>query len=307
MAEHSKRYFRLNELEKQFGILPDDIRYHVEAKKLHFSFLLPPSRILIGKTTPTGFVGYGAGYYEGLVTVSPATSLTLFQKETATCDAVFLRQATNITRWQADYPFSIPKPNKLMRDWNAQSLNAAQEQLLTAKPYPKEVASGYAQLADTMDMLISMGDQKKDVTNPFSQVVDKQGSLAFDYRPFEFFLSDACLLREDLQRLNLIGSDTASKPQAAQLSAQTEGNSSKPNRSTNQINDLIKNLIGLYPTKSAAALWKILQEDFEDNDDIDPGSILDEVGDTELYWTDSRGQEKRLAYKTFRNKVSEYK
>jgi len=307
VAVHSKRYFRLNELEKQFGILPDDIRYHVEAKKLHFSFLLPSSHVLIGKTTPKGFVGYASGYYEGLITVSPAISLSLFQKETVKCDAVFLRQATNITRWQTDYPFTMPKPNKLMRDWNAQDLDVAQQQLLTAKPYPKEVASGYAQLADTMDMLISMGDHKKDVTNPFSKVVNKQGALAFDYKPFEFLLSDACLLREDLARLNLIGSDTTSKPQATRLSTQTEGNSSKPNRSINQINDLIKNLIGLYPTKSAAALWKILQEKFEDNDEIDPSSILDEVGDSELYWTDNRGQEKRLAYKTFRNKVSEYK
>lgn len=300
-----KSYYRFKELLQHFNITSDELLYNVENHSLRLSFMVENLDLLVGRYKNDMFVGFGIGSYYGPVSVDRATSIKLFSEGKAKCTDVFIRK-NGFKTYSSEYPFDVKIPNSLIKAWLPVTPSEFGTASVSAKLNAHQGASPTAAAHEIFSALKQFS-QDKSAEIPTLDKLNRFPDKAIYIDDFKFVLEQSCFLSQDLHKLNLIGSDTASKPQAVRLSAQTEGNSSKPNRSTNQINDLIKNLIGLYPTKSAAALWKILQENFEDNDDIDPGSILDEVGDTELYWTDSRGQEKRLAYKTFRNKVSEYK
>ena len=65
--------------------------------------------------------------------------------------------------------------------------------------------------------------------------------------------------------------------------------------------------IKLYPTIGASALWEYLRGNHEEDESLDPESIICEVGRDELTWIDGTNTEKTMTKKRFRNMVSEEK
>lgn len=307
-----KLYYRFKELLQNYNITTDELLYQVENYHLKLSFIVESQKLVVGKYSQGNYNAFGIGCYSGPVSVDRATSIKLFATGKAKCTDVFVRM-NRFGDYSSQYPFDANLPDRVVNAWHPTNPIDFGTGAVIGKLNPRQGPSGAAAAREILSAFSQFAQDNNTKIPSIAELNGLKDEVIYT-DDFKFSIEQACVMSSDLKRVGLLGQQSASKPHytsphTASLSAAPNPNrlAGKPKRSVNQINALVKNLIGLYPTKSAAALWKILQDKAEDNDLIDPTSILDEVGESELYWTDSRGNEKRLAYKTFRNKVSEFK
>lgn len=226
-----KAYYRLNELQHHHGITADEIRFLVEQKRLRLSFLLQGISLIVGTRGKQGFIGQGSATVDAIASVDISESLALLSRGKVTTKTVYLRQAS-FQGYSSAYPFKTQAPNSEIIEWQATELSTIKQGVIVAKNFPREQQSSAAAMSDIFKMFSG------DATPPdyLKEKIKKNGDTDLYCDEFKLSLSDACLFADDLKRLDLLGSDTASKPHSSKLKEQHGSADGKPNRSTAEPN-----------------------------------------------------------------------
>lgn len=68
-----KKYYRLSELEKTFGISVDDAHYLNSETDVSFCVFCPISDVILGGYRKGKFVGFSCASYSGLISLEEST------------------------------------------------------------------------------------------------------------------------------------------------------------------------------------------------------------------------------------------
>ena len=285
-----QQYYRLGELNRTFGLSLENLRYMVENDQIRLLFKTARAKYLIGLLgAQNQFSGFGSAYYSGFISITKADQLTLITKNKVHCSKMWLLQESDIKRLDDDYPYKLSPPNQYIQEWIKKDAIEASDNVW-AIPYLTEhngLGRGIVSLiADLAGKQVSESDA----------AINKLPEYTLTTSPLILTHDDICLSRQTLVRRGII-SDEKVKPQTKPDKRRTENASLR----------LVQNLIKLYPTIGASALWEYLRENHEEDESLDPESIICEVGRDELTWIDGTNTEKTMTKKRFRNMVSEEK
>ncbi|WP_105175255.1 hypothetical protein [Pseudoalteromonas sp. T1lg122] len=76
-----KKYYRLSELEKAFGISFDDAHYLNSETDVSFCIFCPTSDVTLGDYRKGKFVGFGCALYSGLISLDKSQQTELFENK----------------------------------------------------------------------------------------------------------------------------------------------------------------------------------------------------------------------------------
>ncbi|WP_158972632.1 hypothetical protein [Paraglaciecola sp. L3A3] len=294
-----QEYYRLDEL----GLPLSKVRYLVEQSKLDLHVYVDNLKIVYGGYFKgKGFVGFGYGYYRGLIKLYRNDQLEVLKKSKISLIHFSIVDAANIIKHSTKYNFTIKYPNKYLYDWQPKDLSFLIGNELAGKIYPIE----------GLDSLRMMSDSIKNYRN--QQISDNtlSGEKDFNRTKVTFpktltvighriKIEDIVILHDEFERVRLPNDI----PHVHPIAAKPDNVDSL--RTESAFKRLVKNLIQLHPQKGGTALWDHLYEHHESDESLDPESILDEVGRDELTWIDVKNIQRTITKKTFRNMVSEEK
>ena len=285
-----QQYYRLGELNRTFGLSLEYLRYMVENDQIRLLFKTAHAKYLIGLiSAQSQFSGFGSAYYSGFISITKADQLTLITKNKVHCSKMWLLQQSNIKRLDDVYPYKLSPPNQYVQEWIEKDCLEASDNVW-AIPYLTEhngLGRGIVSLiADLAGTQVSESDA----------AINKLPEYTLTTSPLILTHDDICISRQALIRLGIVNDE--------KVNAKTQPDKS---RTENASRSLVQNLIKLYPTLGASALWDYLRKNHEEDESLDPESIICEVGRDELTWVDGTNTEKTMTKKRFRNMVSEEK
>jgi hypothetical protein len=312
-----KDYYRLEELEVKFGISKNDVLYLVEQNKIRLAFYREAVNYLIGGWLDEGFIGCGAVSYEGMVTVQQDVGLELFAKEKADTLNFQLCERDNINYLTGEYPFSVPLPNGFLCKWSAKGLEDIKRERIPARVYPSESASLIWILTNTLKTIDAMKFQGEN-TEGFNALAEYPKKVLMGTSA-TLNLTDACLLRSDLEALGLMSTDNSVKhynilqnsPPSLELLVDAI-QSSEPERLTkfdNDFDELLAKILQDNKGVKQKEIMRILTEEARSEEDIrkyDTRNILLDEVEGKIVWQDfgSTKQEKYYSSKTIANRIT---
>lgn len=335
-----KLYYRLTELNSDFAINIDHIRYAIEHDGLGLSFYLKSAKCLFAVQSEKGFLLLGSGYIRGLLTLSSSSSLELLRGESISVDYARVHSSDSISHWESTNPFDSTIPKQLGLSWRPTDLKKAKAFKLFAKPYPdekknvqdmfKQIFTGLSQFQkeDNRPSEDFISEKVKGITNSF-----------LSPQKFSIGLADACISTSSLKFFGLNDLlNSTSKPHEEQLERSNDSTSMsdndtaikpyrlshQPNSSSEPVLDyysrgslckkLVWHLKSMHPSKGAAYFWKLLhasQENEELMDTLDPDGDIYEIEKDTIYWNipskfNSEDIDKTTGRRRFENVVSDW-
>jgi hypothetical protein len=315
-----KDYYRLEELESKFSISKNDVLYLVEQNKIRLAFYRQAVNYLIGGWLNDGFIGYGAVNYEGMVTVQQDVGLKMFAKGKVDTINFQLCERDNIHYLTGKYPFSIPLPNDFLCKWSAKSLEDIKWERIPARVYPSESESLLWMFADTMKNFAAMksqGEKTEDANDFMEQNLAKHPKKVLGGTSVKLNITDACVLRSDLEALGAISIDKSvphhnvlqnSLPSSALLVDVAQA----PRRRTefdNDFDELLSEILQTNKGIKQKEIMRILTEEARSEEDTrkyDTRNILLDEVEGKIVWQDfgSTKQEKHYSSKTIANRIT---
>ena len=319
----NQRYFRLQELLHHYNITSDQIRYHIEQNQLCFSFFLEATSVLVGKLSGSDFIGYGQSYIKGLVSIGSKQSKQLFNKQKVSCKYAFIREVI-FENHGHNYPFSIETPNAEISEWLPYNVKDLPQTGLSVKRSPRMQPSTAKLGVQFFEFLKTFGTNNEDIPNPMQGALEREGEQTLYSDDFVFTKQDACILVEDLVRLDLLGQNSASKPYSTWPNTITPSEAPNPNRldqrnipqfqyPNSRSARLAERLIGYAPDEKSDALWSIVRKAMRDDellDLIDPEREVLEITPDTLFWNvpdTAPTKDRKLSRTSFKNTVSKVK
>ncbi|WP_289029671.1 hypothetical protein [uncultured Paraglaciecola sp.] len=285
-----QNYYRLAELDREFGLSLGKLRYLIENNELDLLFNRGIGKCLIGSVDSKGrFVGYGVANYTGIFSPQKNDQLTLIIKGKVECTKLRIAQNQHIQRLSDEYPYILPTPNSTIADWQ-QKDQIADNENIWAIPYLRETDG---LMRGLFGLLTNRDDNIIETVN---ETINKLPDKTLIPKPLVLTFEDITVARATLIRLGLIDENSV-KHVIERKSVRTE----------NAFKRLVQNLIQLYPQKGGTALWNYLYEHHNSDESLDPESILCEIGRDELTWVDSKNIERSITKKRFKNIVAEEK
>lgn len=285
-----QNYYRLDELDREFGLGLGKLRYLIENNELDLLFNKQIGKCLIGSVNSKGgFIGHGVANYSGVFSPQKKDQLTLIVEGKVGCTNLRILQNQKIQRLSDEYPYFLPTPNSIIYDWQT-NVQLADNAKIWAMPYLEETDGVMRGL---FNLLAGFGDGPTAAVDKTIQRLPEKTLLT---NPVALTLQDIIVTRNTLIELGLID-DNNTKSAPVIENPRTE----------NSFKRLVQNIIQLHPQKGATALWNYLYEYHESDETLDPESILDEIGRDELTWIDAKNIARTVTKKRFRNMVSEEK
>lgn len=311
-----KNYYRLEELEPKFGISQSDIRYYVEQGRLALAVFLPIQRYVFGGWEAGKFVGVGVGDYQGIARLSLADSMAVYVNESIQVSAVSVPNTGGISHWSGEYPFSVTTPNDVMHKWLVVSdLKRITWPFIAAKPFPKEIDSGWAVVKSLLDtvseqaltannMMSNPADKPtSDKREQFGEFVKNKPQRVLKHIGITLGLKDACVLHADLNALELV-----KDPRPERSSIVTEATDDDKSVRRTQFAELLISVLQKYPSAKAKDIWKILESECvlsEGEREFDHHNILVDVSAEEVAWKSRyTGETSYTKFTSFNNTVS---
>jgi hypothetical protein len=318
-----KDYYRLEELESKFSISKNDVLYLVEQNKIRLAFYRKAVNYLIGGWLNDGFIGYGAVNYEGMVTVQRDVGLKMFAKGKVDTINFQLCERDNINYLTGKYPFSIPLPNDFLCKWSAKSLEDIKWERIPARIYPSEGPSGMWMIADTLKTFVaikSQGEKTEEINALTEQHYGQYPKKVLRGQSVTLNITDACVLRSDLDALGLMSIDpSTSRQNVLQNSLPSSAllvdviQPSEPERLTefdNDFDELLSKIMQANRGIKQKEIMRILTEEARSEEDTrkyDTRNILLDEVEGKIVWQDfgSTKQEKLYRSKTIANRLTE--
>jgi hypothetical protein len=315
-----KDYYRFEELESKFDITVNDVLYLVEQNKIRLAFYRQAVNYLIGGWLNDGFIGYGVVNYEGMVTVQRDVGVKIFAKGKVDTMNFQLCERDNINYLTGKYPFSIPLPNDFLCKWSTKSLADIKWERIPARIYPSEGVSGMWMIADTIKTfaaLKSQGEKTEENNELVERHNGKYPKNVLRGTSVTLNITDACVLRSDLEALGAISIDKSvphhnvlqnSLPSSALLVDVAQA----PRRRTefdNDFDELLSEILQANKGIKQKEIMRILTEEARSEEDTrkyDTRNILLDEVEGKIVWQDfgSTKQEKHYSSKTIANRIT---
>ena len=290
-------YFRLHTLSAEFNLQLDKIRYYVEQKLLDISFFCARQKFIYGHWKTKGFVGKGILDYEGVLSLNFEDALKLFRDGSIIVHNAELRQIEKARQVSTTYPFKDKTPNTFLYRWRKVELEDITPVTLPVRCIPTEL--------DLPDTKANFGNNTE-----LNNLSNKLGSLIkFQSEGSHLNVEDLCIYKDDLVRLmknaELSHDETQSQPSTEE---------DKEEDSIGPHHKVFLNTMKANRQLGAAALWKVLCEDFKNDRIYDPDEILEDIQHPadfpnipkdELYlsWAVGGMEPKKMKRKAFRTFV----
>lgn len=268
-----KKYYRITELPKKFGLLKEDVQYLFEQEKLPLTFFRPHDDFILGTINNSRFTAHCFITYSGLVQLYDESHYEYLLKggSTSTRRTIPI-EVLSIEDIEPCYFPNLIGVDHEISSFEPKELEEFQDEELVM------VENSHATRIDKGDKIPPNG---KVVT--FS-VTNAKVHLTIPAVTYE--LSDLVIEHKTLVSLGII----------KQVERGAESNF--------KIEDLISHLVKTYPTKNAKALWQLLLDNWEQDDDLDPFSMLTDMTNERLYYINKKGTEASIGQKRFANLVS---
>lgn len=272
-----KLYYRLEELQDRYGLCSYDIRYLMERDQLPLCFFRTYCVFIAGKEDAHRFDAYGCVSYFGLVELKHYHNDALLENGYTDASNCYLLEKDTVETLSVDCPNSIKPPNNFISQW----LHIDVEEL--------EFEQLFAIENNTATRIENATGEPE--SGYFFPLKGQNASMHIDFPSHRYELKDLVITHKTLVELGLFTEEPKAK--------------ADKERSKNAFHRLIEHMIASHPRKRASELWALLRNTWEEDDNIDPESILSEVNERSLVWVSASGTENRISYKTFQNRVSE--
>lgn len=287
-----KKYYRLSELEKAFGISVDDAYYLNSETDISFCVFCPTSDVILGGYRKGKFVGFGCASYSGLIALEKAQQTELFENKKVNLKGSVILQKDKISDYTPDYPFTVKVPNPVIIEWlSAPYADIPFQQLPyifkpdQRKSMPKQIIKTFYELGAKNDDSLSKLPEKFDPRKPLEDELFKSS------KTFKF--DDICITSSELEKAKAYLFKTPEQDATLNM---------RP------IDILLTNIIAQFPTLKPSQIWEKLKSDItNDPRSFDTDEIIDEIGEDTMYWYDSRAELQQMKKKSFYNLIKKLK
>ncbi len=270
-----KKYYRITELEKKFGISEDDAQYLIEQGEVPLVFFRPNESFILGTEEDHKFIAHCYITYGGLIRLNKVFHLDFLLQHGFTLSS----KAIPIEFNNIDDVDPIQIPNLIGVDgeihrWDVKDLHEFENEPLFI-------------LENSKPTVVEKGQNPPPRGALFPRDDGAHFHLTFPH--YKYQLQDIVFEEKTINKLGLV---TTKK---------------QPETNYSPINSLVAHLMQLHPHKGAAQIWNLLYENWEHDDDLDPESILVNMTREKLTYTKTSNIEVEIGKKRFRNIVSELK
>lgn len=303
-----KEYYRLDELNKRFGVNFNDVQYAVESGALKLTFHVSNQRFVIGRKHLTkGLIAAGIARYSGLVSVSENEQLELIKHGIIKCRHFTLLQKSNITQLESKYPFKSSIPNKLMEDWKPKVLEQVISDAVAATICPKEQNNALKFAGQTfLNVMADISQKNKQDVKVDTSIYDRFSDFQFQFEDIEFTQKDICIQQ---QEVGILGSVLDSPNPVNKLDVASHYDSDKTTR-TNDFHDVLIRILNKNSGFSAKKIWLLLEKECElpnGERQYDIHNIIRDIFDGEIYWVSIHQNENYFKFSSLAATLSRLK
>jgi len=288
-----KKYYRLTELDKAFGISVDDAHYLNSETDVSFCVFCPTSDVILGGYRKGKFVGFGCASYSGLISLEKAQQTELFENKKVNLKGSVILQKDKISGYTPDYPFTVKVPNPVIIEWLSAPYDDIPFQHLPyifkpeqCKSMPKQIIKTLYELGAKNEESLSKLPEKLDPRKPLVDELFKS-SKAFTF-------DDVCIEPDELEKAKRY----------------LFGNKEESTSNTNLrlIDAMLINMLNEFPNDRPSQIWEKLKNDItNDPRSFDTDEIIDEIGEDTLYWYNSSAELQKMKKKSFYNLIKKLK
>lgn len=278
-------YYRLEELQAM-GITEGKLRYLLEQEQVTPAFFMHNERFIIGGYLSNKFVGFAVADYSGLVTIHKQLIPELLTKGKVSVKQVLLMQKERIRVLATEYPFQVKMPNSYIDGWKPNDLTKLVWLAYPALFMPTENTGVLHQLSDMLQSFGSSTGNKVD----YSRFVDGMPKTELVVLKTTLSFFDICLPK------NISPSFHYRTP--------NEQHVNKSEKRVREIDEVVLNVLSETPHCKSSSLWSLLKNEVSSKNRLyDLHEVIDEVGMTELIWSDRAGNPQTIQKKSFYNLV----
>mgnify|MGYP000657107989 CR=1 FL=1 len=288
-----KKYYKLTELDKAFGISIDDAHYLNSETDISFCLYCKTSDVILGGYRKGKFVGFGCASYSGLISLEKAQQTELFENKKVSIKGSVILQKDKISGYTPDYPFAVKVPNPVIIEWlSAPYADIPFQQLpyifkpVQCKSMPKQIIKTFYELGAKNEESLSKLPEKFDPRKPLEDELFKSSKT--------FTFDDVCIEPNELEKAKhyLFGNKEVSAS----------------NTNLRLIDAMLINMLNKFPNDKPSKIWERLKEDLNNEPrKFDTDEIIDELGDDTLYWFDSSAEIQQMKKKSFYNLIKKLK
>ncbi|WP_417699021.1 hypothetical protein [Pseudoalteromonas lipolytica] len=288
-----KKYYKLTELDKAFGISVDDAHYLNSETDVSFCLYCKTSDIILGGYKESKFFGFGKATYSGLIKLTKPQQTTIFESKKLSLVKSTILQKDKLTGYDSEYPFTVELPNKVFEGW----LSAPFEKIpLVTIPFYFQPEQRQSMLKQFCKGIFDISDNKEKLIEKASAVFDPSQPVPDELFPTSkiFTFDDICIEPDELERAKhyLFGN----KEESAS------------NTKLRPIDTMLINMLIEFPNDRPSKIWERLKDDLSNEPrKFDTDEIVDEVGKDTLYWFDDSAEIQQIKRKSFYNLVSRLK
>ncbi|WP_304636834.1 MULTISPECIES: hypothetical protein [Pseudoalteromonas] len=288
-----KKYYRLSELDKAFGISVDDAHYLNSETDVSFCLYCKTSEIILGGYRESKFFGFGKATYSGLIKLTKAQQTTIFESKKLSLTKSTLLQKDKITNYNSGYPYSIELPNKMFEGWLAAPLEKIQ---LITIPFYFQPEQRQSMLKQFCKGIFDISENKEKLREKASAIFDPSQPIPAELFPTSkaFTFDDVCIEPDELEKAKryLFGNK----------------DESTSNTNLRPIDAMLINMLNEFPNDRPSQIWEKLKNDItNDPRSFDTDEIIDEIGEDTMYWYDSRAELQQMKKKSFYNLIKKLK
>jgi len=303
-----KEYYRIEELEKRFGMSFSDLQYLVENSQIDLVFLIERNKFIIGGWREgKGFVGYSSVLYQGLVTINQAEQLSVLSKKKVACKTFTLLTKDNIKQHNLDYPFETQTPNSFLHDWTPKVTNDIEWETIPAKLFPQEKEHSVRAISSMFrNTLSNMNIELPEASQEEKEVMAKIPKVQFYAEGINFSLDDVCILHSDLVRIDVI--EEQAVIESSEVIKEEASTLNTPKIRTDDFQDLLIDAVKAKPEYSAKHYWELFKQEVEELEGfrtLDKYNLLVDVTGSQLKWQPRTGETIRtINFNSFPNRVT---
>jgi hypothetical protein len=287
-----KKYYKLTELDKAFGISVDDAHYLNSETDVSFCVFCSTSDVILGGYRKGKFVGLGCASYSGLVSLEKAQQTKLFENKEVSLKGSVILQKDKVSGYTPAYPFTVKVPNPIITEW----LSAPFAEIpFLQLPYIFKPEQRENMLKQAIKIFNGLGGENIDSLSKLPEKLDPRkpvvDELFSSSKIFKF--DDLCITSNELEKAKSYLFKTPEQDTTSKL---------RP------IDILLTNMIAQFPVLKPSQIWEKLKSDLaNDPRAFDTDEIIDELGDDALYWFDHNAEIQQMKKKSFYNLVSRLK
>lgn len=281
-----KPNYCIDELEIKFGFTNHDITYLINEGLLLPFVQVSNFNFIAGRNIDNGFLGNATGIISGKVFLLQSHVSELLKKGKLSTNSFWLKGREDILSWRTAKPPNIENVKNEVYSWSPTTIDNVTWPLLIKNGLETEPNAAKELLKRIPQLLGKNTPEDKAFS---AKTLEKYSDQVTVCRQLTFNTEDVLVSSENI------------------ILIQAKMSNRSPT-TVNALRNLVDHLVKMYPTKGGAALYRILvSESKNENDEIDPKSILIDADEESTFYRGLNGKELKVSRKRFLNIVSEIK